>query len=171
MADDNPTDNNDESPDTGQDTEQQGDPEALGDPGKKALDAERQARRDAEKAAKELREKLQAIEDAEKSDLERAQEAASTAEQRAKAAERRLMVLEVASDKGLTPAQAKRLTGDSKEELEADADELLELLTPPEQEPPPGGRPKALHNGNGTGDDKSFDPQALANAIYERRNF
>lgn len=36
--------------------------------------------------------------------------------------------LEVATEKGLTPKQAKRLQGATKEELEADADELLEDL-------------------------------------------
>lgn len=35
---------------------------------------------------------------------------------------------EVAAEKGLTAAQAKRLSGSSKEELEADADELLEAF-------------------------------------------
>ncbi len=42
--------------------------------------------------------------------------------------------LEVAAEKGLTPAQAKRLNGASKEELEADADELLTVFPAPEQE-------------------------------------
>lgn len=44
------------------------------------------------------------------------------------AAESNLVRLEVATEKGLTPKQAKRLQGTTKEELEADADELLEDL-------------------------------------------
>lgn len=41
--------------------------------------------------------------------------------------------LEVAAEKGLTPAQAKRLVGDTKEELEADADEILEVFGAPKK--------------------------------------
>ncbi len=43
-------------------------------------------------------------------------------------AEQRADRAEVAHEKGLTPKQAKRLSGETKEELEADADELLEDL-------------------------------------------
>lgn len=46
-------------------------------------------------------------------------------ESTAKAAEQRAMRAEIANAKGLTPGQAKRLVGESREELEADADELL----------------------------------------------
>jgi hypothetical protein len=38
------------------------------------------------------------------------------------------MVAEVAAARGLTPAQAKRLTGSSREEIEADADEIVEAF-------------------------------------------
>lgn len=44
----------------------------LGDGGKKALDSERTARKDAEKRARELEKKVKAFEDANKSDLEQA---------------------------------------------------------------------------------------------------
>jgi hypothetical protein len=40
-------------------------------------------------------------------------------------AELRATRLEVAHNKGLTPAQAKRLVGSTRDELEADADEIL----------------------------------------------
>ena len=43
-------------------------------------------------------------------------------------AERRAMRAEIANAKGLTPTQAKRLIGTTREELEADADELLRDL-------------------------------------------
>ena len=46
-------------------------------------------------------------------------------ERTAKAAEERALRAEVANDKGLTPSQAKRLIGSTREELEADADDLL----------------------------------------------
>ena len=43
----------------------------------------------------------------------------------AKSAEQRALRAEIANAKGLTPTQAKRLVGETREELEADADELL----------------------------------------------
>lgn len=46
-------------------------------------------------------------------------------ERTAKASEERALRAEVANAKGLTPSQAKRLIGSTREELEADAAELL----------------------------------------------
>ncbi|MFJ6636560.1 hypothetical protein ACIQMR_35130 [Streptomyces sp. NPDC091376] len=53
---------------------------------------------------------------------------ATAAETTAAQAVRKALVLEIALDKGLTVAQANRLQGSTKEELEADADELLKLF-------------------------------------------
>lgn len=55
-----------------------------------------------------------------------AAEREAAAEKRAADADARALRLEVAFEKGLTPAQAKRLVGGSREELEADADDILE---------------------------------------------
>lgn len=63
-----------------------------------------------------------------KAELEKAQTATKKAQDEAAKATARADRLEVAMEKGLTPAQAKRLVGDTKEELEADADEILELF-------------------------------------------
>jgi hypothetical protein len=46
-------------------------------------------------------------------------------ERQARDSERRAMRAEIANVKGLSPSQAKRLVGETREELEADADELL----------------------------------------------
>jgi uncharacterized protein involved in type VI secretion and phage assembly len=46
-------------------------------------------------------------------------------ERQARESESRALRAEVANAKGLTPNQAKRLVGSTREELEADADELL----------------------------------------------
>ena len=46
-------------------------------------------------------------------------------ERTAKESEERALRAEVANAKGLTPSQAKRLVGSTREELEADADELV----------------------------------------------
>lgn len=102
----------------------------LGDAGKKALDAERREKRAAEKRAAELEAKLKEFEDRDKTESTRAVERAEAAEKAAAAAEARALRLEVASEKGLTPAQAKRLVGETREELEADASELLETFKP-----------------------------------------
>lgn len=103
----------------------------LGDAGKKALDAERREKRAAEKRAADLEARLKEFEDRDKTESTRAIERAEAAEKAAAAAEARALRLEIASEKGLTPAQAKRLVGESREELEADADELLETFKPP----------------------------------------
>lgn len=110
-------------------------PADLGDAGKKALDEERTARREAEKARKDLEARLKELEplaakakqleDSKKTETEKLGEKLTAAEKRAVEAEQKALRLEVASAKGLTQAQAKRLVGTTKEELEADADELL----------------------------------------------
>ena len=81
---------------------------------------EQRAKQNAD-AAKRLAE----IEDANKSELERANARAEEAERRALELELSSVRAAVALEKGLTPSQAKRLVGSSREELEADADDLL----------------------------------------------
>lgn len=66
--------------------------------------------------------------DTSKSDLQKLTDRVAAAEKRAADAEAKQLRAEVAQAKGLSAAQAKRLTGTSKEELEADADELLEAF-------------------------------------------
>ena len=74
-------------------------------------------------------------------DLKKKAEGATTLEDRvaeierqAKASEERALRAEVANAKGLTASQAKRLIGSTKEELEADADELLKDIEARESE-------------------------------------
>jgi len=134
---------------------EQGDDEAVtaeADPdagAKKALTAERKARRDAEKARSELEARLKEIEDRDKSDSERAAGAIKAAEDRAEKAEQRALRLQVAADKGLNPAQAKRLVGTNQEELEADADEILETFPAQGATPPPDRQPRPDLRGGG----------------------
>lgn len=77
--------------------------------------------------------RLEEIENASKTEQQRATEALTAAEKRAADAEASALRLEVAAEKGLTPAQAKRLVGSSREELEADAEDLLTNFKPPEK--------------------------------------
>lgn len=96
----------------------------------KAREQETRAKANAE-AATRLRE----FEDRDKSDTQKLAERAESAEKRVPELERQLLRLTVASEKGLTAAQAKRLVGDTREELEADAAELLETFKPADAAP------------------------------------
>jgi len=97
------------------------DPDALGDGGKKALAAERARAKELEKELAAFRKEKTAREEADKTEAEKR----AAAEQRAVDAELRALRLEVASEKGLTAAQARRLQGATRDELLADADDLL----------------------------------------------
>lgn len=96
----------------------------------------------ANKEAETLRLKLKEYEDRDKSELEKLTDRAATADERAAAAELRSLRLEIAHEKGLTGKQAKRLIGSTREELEADADDLLSDLKPGDKPTPPGQRPR-----------------------------
>lgn len=61
-------------------------------------------------------------------EIERITKTANDEKSRADTAEAKLMRYEVAADKGLPLSSAKRLHGDTREEMEADADELKKLL-------------------------------------------
>jgi hypothetical protein len=88
----------------------------LGEGGKRALEAERKARREAERQLQELQAQLH---ERELDDLRR----------------------DVASAKNLTPSQARRLVGATREELEADADDLIGAFRPPDPSAALRGRP------------------------------
>lgn len=80
---------------------------------------------------------------------------------------------EVAVAKGLTAAQAKRLAGNSREDLEADADEILEAFpvakkdddtpsgAPPSRQP----RPDLRGGGNPNDEPTETDPAKLAASV------
>lgn len=142
----------------------------LGDAGKRALDAERRARSAAEKRAKEAEAKVKEFEDKDKSESERNAEARAAAEKERDEARSEALRLTVAFEKGLTPAQAKRLTGSTREELEADADELLDLFGDKDGKKPPSNRPKERLRGGGDPDDEpeETDPRKLAADIPRR---
>jgi len=72
-----------------------------------------------------LAKKVKEHEDASKTESEKAAERAAQAEKTAATATVEAARLRVALKKGLTEAQAKRLIGDSEEDLAKDADELL----------------------------------------------
>jgi len=104
--------------------------EPLGEPGKRALVAEREARGKAEKArADRQRESEDSKQTAEQKAAEEREALQRTAMENAAKALR----YEVAAEKGLDLKLATRLTGTTREELEADAEVLMGLI--PKAEP------------------------------------
>lgn len=99
-------------------------------------------RRQLREAQKELDQHRKAAQDKADADKSEAEKRAA-AEQRAAEAELKATRLEVAAEKGLTPAQAKRLVGTTREELEADADEILRDFPVAPAAPPQPKTPKA----------------------------
>jgi hypothetical protein len=124
--------------------------EPLGDGGKKALEAERMARKSAEDGKKALEAQLaelaplaelvtairggKGVPDKDKTEIDKLTERVAAAEKTADDERIARWRSEVALTKKLTPGQAARLVGASKEELESDADALVALFPPA----PPG---------------------------------
>lgn len=116
--------------------------EALGDGGIKALQAEREARKqavkekaDLEKQIAEANKRLEAFEDAQRTDeerraneLEKAREVAKAAEERAAQAERKALLATIATEEGIPATHIHRIVGSTEEELRADAKALAESL-------------------------------------------
>lgn len=169
----------------------QGDPDQLGDPGRRALNKLREERKSAraerdrfKNELAQLRAKLAEHEDKGKSELQRLQEAAQSGMTRAEKAEAALRRREIAEERApahATLAQikavAKRLTGGTDDELYDDADELFELLVPAPPKPAPSRttrRPEErLQRPRGgvdpeEDDDTPSDPRALAEFIRSR---
>lgn len=138
--------------------EPKGDAEPLGEAGKKALAAEREQRKAAEKELAKYRKAEQDKVEADKSETEKR----TAAEQRADAAELRATRLEVAAEKGLTAAQAKYLSGDDREALEKKADEILADF--PAAAVKPSGTPKPDPSQGPRGETKTR-PTSLGAAV------
>jgi hypothetical protein len=148
------------------DAEAKAEADKLGEPGKKALDEERKARRDAEKQLKDIQDKLKELEDKDKSEVEKLRgDVEKLTKDRDDSAAKALR-LEVGVAKGLTPAQARRLVGGTKEELESDADSLLDDFKPAEDKPS-GSRPKERLRPGSVPDaePEETDPRKLAEAL------
>lgn len=107
------------------------------------------------KALRPAAQKLADLEESQKSELERAQARADAAEKKALETEHAALRASVALELGLTASQAKRLVGSTKEELEADAAELLADIknTKPGTAPSSDGQGK---QGEAVGDAKQI---------------
>jgi hypothetical protein len=107
-----------------------------------AAKAARKERDDAKRLASELQERLREFEQRDMTDTQRLAKAAERVpelESRATSAEARAMRAEVALEIGLPAALAKRLAGSTREELEADAAELMSLANVVRAEAAPPG--------------------------------
>ena len=105
-------------------------------------------------------------ENADKSEVDRAREEAEAAKKEAETAKGELLRMQIASSKGLSPSQAKRLVGNTREELEADADDLLEAFKPSDDKRDSSRRPKEkLRPGASNEGDEEPDPKKVADSI------
>jgi hypothetical protein len=123
--------------------------------------------------AVDLRTKVKEHDDASKTEQELAAERAATAETTAANATREAARLRVALSKGLTETQAKRLVGETQEELEADADELLASFVQENdddtgQDPPRRPRERMRPGAAPGSQPEETDPAKLA-ALVPRR--
>lgn len=179
-SDDSPDDDDKGDEKDSKPSNEGGDPSKLGDPGKRALDAMKRERNAARKELQEFRAKLKQYEDKDKTEAQRLQEARDEAATRAAKAEEQWRSMSVAMERApahATLAQvkavAKRVRGESEEDMETDADELFELLAPAPQtkeEPPPrkvAGKPRERLRGGGDPDEEpeESDPRKLADMI------
>lgn len=127
-----------------QNPEPQGDPEQLGDGGKKALDTERAARRAAESRAiaaesrvTELESQVSTLETTHQEALTAATQAATDAEARATASESDTLRYKVALETGVPAKHIGRLQGDTEEALREDAFSLVADIVPGKTTPKP----------------------------------
>ena len=106
-------------------------PADLGDAGQKAIKAERDARKAAERSNAELAARLKEFEDAKLSELERANNAAAEAATELSRLRAENVRATVALSKGVPADLIEFLTGDTEEEVAAKADLLLSRLNAP----------------------------------------
>lgn len=124
----------------------------LGDAGKKALAAERAAKRAAEKRAAELEARVQEFEDSNKSEQEKAAARAEAAEKRAAEAEAKALRLEVADELKVPANLRKFLTASTADDLREQATALMDELTAatagqrttPRPDPTQGAKPDGV---------------------------
>jgi hypothetical protein len=103
----------------------------LGDGGKKAIQAERDARKVAERTVADLAAKLKSFEDANLSELERTKKAAEESAAELAALRTENVRNKVALDKGVPADLVEFLTGDTEGDIAAKADLLLARLNTP----------------------------------------
>lgn len=111
--------------------------EPLGEGGKRALEAEREANKNLKKELHDALARIGEFEDAQRTDEEKRQHKIAELEKQLaerdsafSALERKLLVSEVVAEVGLPVDLAGRLQGDDRDALLADAKQLKEMLAP-----------------------------------------
>jgi hypothetical protein len=111
--------------------------DTLGEAGKRALDAERAARKETEKRLNEALARVEQFEDSQRTEDEKRQHELETLraqvadeQKRREAVERDLLVRSVAAEYGIPDELAGRLSGDDREALAEDAKTLQKLIAP-----------------------------------------
>lgn len=117
----------------------------LSEAGKRALDAERTARRAAEKQSRDLAAQLKTLGDSGKTEMERVTARLDAAEKHAAESAQEAMRLRVGAEHKLPKEITARLRGDTEEEMAADAAVLAELVR---QRSRPGGDVDQGQRGN-----------------------
>lgn len=135
----------------------------LGEGGKKALESERTARKEAERLNAELRKQLDQIEGEKLSDLEKAQKAAKDAEERATLASLEAQRLRLATKYRLTEDEADDLPDDPEK-----AERIAQRFADSRKADLPG--PDPTQGGTGAGHAKSKGDQFadFANNFFSR---
>ena len=125
----------------------------LGEGGQKALKAERDARKAAERAAADLQSQLEQIQQAQMSDLEKAQAQARSYEEAATKAQAEALRWRIAAKHGISDEDAETfLTGADEASLTRQAERLASLATTAPTTPKPdrtqggSGEPPALNS-------------------------
>ncbi|MDO5534124.1 MAG: hypothetical protein Q4F65_05685 [Propionibacteriaceae bacterium] len=135
----------------------------LGEGGKRALTAEREARKAAEDAAKALQAELDQIKQAQMSDLEKAQAQARSYEKAATKASAEALRWRIAARHGISDEDAETfLTGTDEESLVKQAERLAALAV----KAPTTPRPDRTQGG--TGDPPALNSDALEGALRSK---
>jgi hypothetical protein len=134
--------------------------EQLGEGGKRALDAERTARKAAEDSARQLQAQLDQFKQAQMSDLERAQTAAQQAQQAAAQAQAEALRWRIAAKHGISDEDAETfLTGADEASLTRQAARLAAL------NPSTPGTPRPDLSQGGTGAALPLNSDGLEQAL------
>lgn len=117
--------------------------------------------------------RVKEFEDATKSEQEKLTERASDLEKQLTSAQQDAVRYEIALEMGLTKSQAKRLVGSTREELEADAKELIADLgvVAGDEKPTPARRPQERLRPGAAPDaePEETDPVKLAEAVQKAK--
>lgn len=133
--------------------------QALGEGGKKAIAAEREARKAAEDATKALQAQLDEIKAAQMSDLEKAQAAAKSFEEQAARSAAEALRWRIAAKHGISDDDAETfLTGSDEESLTRQAERLSALSTAPMT-------PKPDRTQGGSGESLALNSDALEESL------